>query len=71
MGTSVEARCLVYDFVTDLANVEPDPSNWAPHLKVLLKRMEDEADRLDRVEAFKNTYAALRDELSERMERDA
>lgn len=63
MSVSVEARCIVYDFVTDLANVEPDPSNWAPHLRVLLKRLEDEADKLDRSDAFKQTCAALCDEL--------
>ncbi len=67
MSTSVEARCLVYDFVTDLANVEPDPTNWAPYLKVLLKRLEDEADKLDRIEAFKGTYAALCEDLSEQL----
>jgi hypothetical protein len=71
MSTSVEARCLVYDFATELSQIEPDPSKWGPHLIVLLKRLEDEAGKLNRVEAIKSTYAALCDELSCRLETGA
>ena len=68
MSTSVEARCLVYDFASELVQVEPDPSKWAPHLMVLLKRLEDEAGKLDQAAAFRHTYAALCAGLSERLE---
>ncbi|HSF82081.1 MAG TPA: hypothetical protein VLA49_12645 [Anaerolineales bacterium] len=68
MSISIEARCLVYDFASELSQVEPDPSKWAPHLLVLLKRLEDEAGKLDRVDAIKNTYAELCNELNVRLE---
>ena len=64
MSTSVEARCLVYDFASELVQVEPDPAKWAPHLIVLLKRLESEADKLDQAEALKSAYVNLCAELS-------
>ncbi len=64
MSSSVEARCLVIDFVNDLANVVPDPADWGPHLSLLIKRLENEAYELDRPEALQVVLAQLRNEIA-------
>lgn len=64
MSSSVEARCLVIDFVSDLANVVPDPADWGPHLLLLIKRLESEAYELDRPDALQTVFAQLRNEIT-------
>jgi len=66
MSSSVEARCLVIDFVNDLANTEPDPADWTPHLILLLKRLKAEAYELNRPEALQAVFAELHSELGNR-----
>lgn len=64
MSSSVEARCLVIDFVTDFASAVPDPADWGPHLSLLIKRLESEAFELDRPDALQAVFAQLRNEMS-------
>lgn len=67
MSNSLEARCLVIDFVSDLADAEPDPRDWGPYLHLLLQRLETEAEENGRPEAISSVFATLHDELNMKM----
>lgn len=45
MGDMHELRDLVYDFVGELAQAEPDPARWAAWLLLLAESLEAEAER--------------------------
>lgn len=68
MSESLRARCLAIDFASDLADEEPDPSNWEPYLILLVRRLEKEANFTSRPEALQPVLARVRDELNYRLD---
>ncbi len=65
--------CLTYGFAEELSQVEPDPRGWTDLLIRLLQKLEKESSRnnLDpnHPQAILDTYAQLREALSERLEK--
>ena len=65
--------CLTYDFAEELSQVEPDPHGWTDLLIRLLQKLENESEQYNlnpnHPKAIQDTYAQLREALSERLEK--
>jgi hypothetical protein len=64
--------CMAYDFAAELSQAEPDPRGWTDILVRLLQKLESESAQHnldpDHAQAILETYAQLKEALSERLE---